>query len=62
MNLLLLARRADALDEVAQTIRAERGVEVRPLPMDVTDPGVVSALRDATADLEIGVLVCNAAF
>jgi len=62
MNLLLLARRADVLDEVAERIRSTRGVEVRPLPMDVSDPGVASALTDAARELEIGVLVYNAAF
>ncbi len=62
LNLLLLARRADALAEVAQRIRSERGVEVRPLAMDVADPGIASKLSDAAAELEIGVLVYNAAF
>ena len=62
LNLLLLARRADALEEVAQRIRSKRGVEVRPLSMDVADPGVSSALSDAAAELEIGILVYNAAF
>lgn len=62
MNLLLLARRAGALGEVAGRIGSERGVEVRPLAMDVADPGVASALADAARDLEIGVLVYNAAF
>jgi short-subunit dehydrogenase len=62
MNLLLLAHHAEQLDEVAQRIEGERGVKVRPLPMDVTDSGVASGLSDAAADLEIGVLVYNAAF
>jgi short-subunit dehydrogenase len=62
MNLLLLARRADPLEAVAQRIRVERSVEVRPLPIDVADPGFAAALGDATVDLEIGVLVYNAAF
>ena len=62
MNLLLLARRADVLGEVARRIRGGRGVEVRSLPIDVADPGVASALVDAASDLEIGVLVYNAAY
>jgi short-subunit dehydrogenase len=62
LNLLLLARRAKVLEELAQRIRSERGVEVQPLAMDVADPGVASALRDAAAEREIGVLVYNAAF
>ena len=62
MNLLLLARRPDPLEVVANRIRVEHGVEVRPLAIDVADPGFASALDAATADLEIGVLVYNAAF
>jgi short-subunit dehydrogenase len=61
-NLLLLARRVGVLDEVAERIRGQRGVSVRTLPMDVADPGVASAIAEAASELEIGVLVCNAAF
>ena len=62
MNLLLLARRADVLGETARRIRGDWGVEVRSLAIDVADPGVAGALADAAADLEIGVLVYNAAY
>jgi len=62
MNLLLLARRADLLGEVAQRIRNGGGVEVRCLSIDVADPGVASALGDAASDLEIGMLLYNAAY
>lgn len=62
LNLLLLARRADLLEKVAQGIRSMRGVEVRPLAMDVADADVGRALSEAAAELEIGVLVYNAAF
>jgi short-subunit dehydrogenase len=62
MNLLLLARRADPLEGTAQRIRMERGVGVRTLPIDVAEPGFTDALVDATVDLEIGVIVYNAAF
>ncbi len=62
MNLLLLARRAELLEGVAERIRVEHGVKVRPLPIDVADPAFAQILGDATVDLEIGVLVYNAAF
>lgn len=62
MNLLLLARRANPLDAVARRIRKESGVEVRTLAIDVSAPNVSSALADASAGLEIGLLVYNAAF
>jgi short-subunit dehydrogenase len=62
MNLLLLARRADVLEEVASGIRAEHGVEVRCLAADVADPKFPASLAEAVESLEIGVLVYNAAF
>jgi short-subunit dehydrogenase len=62
MNLLLLARRAEALDEVARRIRSEWDVEVRPLAIDVASPDLSNALCEASSDLEVGVVVYNAAF
>jgi short-subunit dehydrogenase len=62
LNLLLVARRAALLEEVAERIRAEKAVEVRPLAQDLADPSFASALAEASADLEVGTLVYNAAF
>jgi uncharacterized protein len=61
-NLLLLARRADVLRELAQRIEGERGVEVRTLAVDLADPGFPATLAEASRGLEIGVAVYNAAF
>lgn len=62
LNLMLLARRIELLDAVAKRIRNERGVEVRTLAMDVSAPDVAAALTRASAGLEIGLFVYNAAF
>ena len=62
MNLLLLARRAEVLAQVAMQIREEHGVEVRCLATDVSDANFVASLIECTRDLEVGVLVYNAAF
>ena len=62
MNLLLLARRAEMLEEVARRIHDEWRVEVRPLAIDVASPNLSTALTRASADLEIGIIVYNAAF
>jgi short-subunit dehydrogenase len=62
VNLLLLARRAEALGEVARRIRSEWGVEVRPLTIDVASPNLPIALAEASTGLEIGLVVYNAAF
>lgn len=61
-HLLLMARRATPLEETAQRIRVARGVEVRALVTDVASPDVADVLATAAADLEVGTLVCNAAF
>lgn len=62
MDLVLIARRESLLDDVADGLRDRYGVEVRPLAMDLADPELGDALAAATADLDLGVLVYNAAF
>ena len=62
MNLLLLARRADALEDLAGRLRRERDVDVRTLPIDVASPSLATALSAISADLEIGVVIYNAAY
>lgn len=62
LNLLLVARRASLLAQVAERIQAETGVEVRSLAQDLADPGFAAALAEASTDLEVGTLVYNAAY
>lgn len=62
VNLLLMARRAGMLDELAQRIRTQRGVEVRTLPIDLAEPGLGDALAETARDLELGIAVYNAAY
>lgn len=58
-NLVLVARRPEALAATAESVRAT-GADVRTLSLDLTDAQAVPALVDATADLEVGLLICNA--
>lgn len=62
MQLVLVARRAELLEAVAARLRNEHGVEVRILVLDLANADLGRALSDATADLELGVIVYNAAF
>lgn len=62
LNLVLLARRASLLAEQEKRLRAEQGALVRSLPVDVADPGWSAKLAQTTRDLEVGLLVYNAAF
>jgi short-subunit dehydrogenase len=57
VNVLLVARRQQVLDEVADGIRARTDAEVQTLSVDLTDPDASRAIIDATADREIGMLV-----
>ena len=56
VNVVLVARRQEALDEVAATI----GGETRTLVLDLSEAEAASTLAEATADIEIGLLVYNA--
>lgn len=59
LNLVLLARKPEPLAETAARCR-ELGVEVRTLSVDLTSNAAVPAIRKATDDLEVGLLVYNA--
>ena len=61
LHLVLIARRSAALEQVADGIRAEHGVEVRCLARDLADPETVGAVADALAGQELGLLIYNAA-
>jgi short-subunit dehydrogenase len=60
VNVLLLARRLAALDEVAEGIRAETGVEARTLTIDLAEPDAFDRIASTTDDLEVGMLMYNA--
>lgn len=57
VNVVLLARRQQVLDRVAETITSRTGVQTRTLAIDLSDDGATEAIAAATADLEIGFLV-----
>lgn len=61
-DLVLVARSADKLHALADTLQARHGVKVRVEPADLSEPQAVSALasRLGRARLQIDVLVNNA--
>jgi short-subunit dehydrogenase len=61
LNLVLVARRADALEALAAELRRAHRVEVRPEPLDLSRPDAGAAALGAVAGLEVGLLVYNAA-
>src|ERR1017187_9815218 len=60
-DVVLLARRAHVLEETAASIRAERGVATRCIVADLARADIADVVAAQTADLDVGVLVYNAA-
>jgi short-subunit dehydrogenase len=56
INVVLVSRRQALLDEVAKTVPAQ----TRTLPLDLSKPDAAQILAEATADLEVGLLIYNA--
>ena len=57
INVVLLARRAQMLDDVAGRIRGRTGVETRVLVVDLSAHDATESVTSATADLDIGLVV-----
>jgi hypothetical protein len=62
INLVLVARRADRLAQLAEELGRVHGVQTRVVPEDLELDGAVERIEERVADLEIGVLVNNAGF
>lgn len=61
VNVALVARRPAELETLAATLRERYGVEARTLPLDLALPDAAATLDQQTADLDVGLLICNAA-
>ena len=61
LDLVLIARRADLLSELAVRLRAEHNVAVTTIATDLAKPTFVEQLQAATRDLEVGLAIYNAA-
>lgn len=59
-DLVLVARREPVLSELAASIRSDAGVEIRTVALDLTAADASERVADATADIEVGLLVYNA--
>lgn len=60
LNLVLVARRKDRLEELAEQLERANGISVKTVPVDLTNPGFIVPIRHVTDPLEIGLLVNNA--
>ncbi len=57
VNVVLLARRQQVLDQVAAEIGSKTSAQTRTLALDLARPDATAAIAEATGDLEIGFLV-----
>jgi uncharacterized protein len=60
-DLVLVARRRDRLEEVAERLTGAHGVAARVVDADLADQDQLEALRAQAAELPLGMLVNNAA-
>ena len=60
LHVVLVARRADALEAVAASVRSAVGVEARVLALDLTAPDTMDRLAATTADVEVGLVLYGA--
>lgn len=60
INLLLIARGQQALEQAGAGLRDEFDVEVRTTALDLTSPDLPQRLEQLTEGLEIGLLIYNA--
>jgi uncharacterized protein len=62
LHLVLVARRDAALQALADELRQAYGVDCRVLALDLSSPEALAQLAEATAGLELGLLVAAAGF
>lgn len=62
LNLVLVARRAAPLEDLAAELRHKHGVEVKVEPLDLGSPDAVTGMREATEGVDVGLMVYNAAY
>ena len=62
VNVVLVARREDRLRHLATELEREYSIETKVVAVDLSRDDFLEPLRDATTDIEIGLLVNNAGF
>jgi uncharacterized protein len=60
INVVLVARRLAMLQDLGTALTRRYGVDSRAVGVDLSDPGAPSVIADATADIDVGLLVSNA--
>lgn len=61
-DLVLVARRIDRLEVLAERLEDRHRVGVMPLEIDLAEPDAAARILDATAAIDIGLVLSNAGF
>ena len=62
LDLVLIARRAGLLQSMAARLKQKYKIEVCELPLDLASPNAPAQIVSATTDLDVGLLIYNAAY
>src|SRR5258708_39069368 len=60
INLILVARRGPLLEQLGLQLQAKFGIAYRALALDLTSDDILTPIRVATDDLDVGLLISNA--
>src|SRR5690242_11916230 len=60
INVVLVARRLQLLEEAGRAFARDHGVEYRAVSADLSEDGFLAALTEATRGLDLGLVVSNA--
>ncbi|MBX3389562.1 MAG: SDR family oxidoreductase [Phycisphaeraceae bacterium] len=61
-DLLLVARRSELLQQLAEELRGKHGVSVHVLAADLADPGSTDTVVTTARKMDVGLLICSAGF
>jgi short-subunit dehydrogenase len=62
LDLMLIARRKDLLDDLARELAQQYGVDTRTQALDLSDTKAGAAVAQQTADIDVGLLAAIAGF
>ena len=60
INVVLVARRLAVLQDLGAALARGYGVDYRAVAVDLSDPGMLTPITEATNDIDVGLLVSNA--
>lgn len=62
LNLVLVARNRDVLEQIATSVTAQHGIEARVIDIDLGTEKAVAAVAAGTQNLDVGLLIAAAGF